>query len=105
MTSGDGSHDAPVERAEGDDHDVLTFGEADARLAELLAAERAELARLRRETHPDPAHVRRLEERIALLESSAARYRSLGQTNDVFARRFGAKPSTASPHDDPPRRH
>jgi uncharacterized small protein (DUF1192 family) len=92
VTSGDGSNDGTVERGEGDDYDLLTFGEVGARLAELLAAEKAELAQLRRQGSPDPAGVGRLEERIALLESSAARYRDMARKNDVFTRRFGPNP-------------
>ena len=103
MTSEDGASDAPVERGESDDYDLLTFGEVAARLAELLAAEKAELARLRRERCPDAARVRQLEQRIALLTSSGARYRDQAETNDVFTRRFGSKPFAASPDADTPR--
>ncbi len=103
MISGDGPNDAPVERAAGDDYDLLTFSEVVARLAELLAAERDELAQLRREGSPDPARVRRLEERIALLESSDARYRDLARTNEAFARRFGSNGYAAPPDADAPR--
>ncbi|OBI94415.1 hypothetical protein A5660_12290 [Mycobacterium alsense] len=102
MTSGDGSHDGTVERGEGDDYDLLTFDEVRARLAELLAAEKDELARLVRQAGPDPARVRRLEERIAQLEFSAARYRDLARTNEAFARRFGPN-GLAPPDADAPR--
>lgn len=97
MISADGPNDAPVERAESDDYDLLTFGEVATRLSELLAAEKAELARLRRAKRLDPARVRGLEERIAQLASSSARYGDLARTNDVFTRRFGSKPFPASP--------
>ncbi len=100
MTSGDGSNDGTIERGEGDDYDLLTFDEVRARLAELLAAENDELARLRRQATPDPACVRRLEERIALLESSAARYRDMARSNDVFTRRFGPKVCATPPDTD-----
>lgn len=103
MISGDGPNDVPVERGEGDDYDLLTFGEVGARLAELLAAEKAELAQLRSQGSPDAARVRRLEERIALLESSDARYRDLARTNEAFARRFGSKGYAAPPDADAPR--
>jgi hypothetical protein len=103
VTSADGCNDTPVERAESDDYDLLTFSEVAARLVELLAAEKDELARLRRATRPDPARVRQLEERIAQLTSSNARYRDLARTNDVFTRRFGSKPFAALPEAHAPR--
>ncbi|MCV7380845.1 hypothetical protein BST11_12175 [Mycobacterium alsense] len=102
MTSGEGSHDGTVERREGDDYDLLTFGEVRARLAELLAVEKDELARLVRQAGPDDARVRRLKERIALLESSDTRYRDLARTNEPFARRFGPN-GLAPPDADAPR--
>jgi hypothetical protein len=97
VISADGPNDTLVERPESDDYDLLTFGEVAARLSELLAAERAELAQLRRTRRPDPARVRGLEERIAQLASSNTRYGDLARTNDVFTRRFGSKPFAASP--------
>jgi hypothetical protein len=103
VISADGSNDAPVERAESADYDLLTFSEVAARLVELAAAEKDELARLRRATRPDPARVRQLEERIALLASLEARYRDQAETNEVFTRRFGSKPFATLPDARPPR--
>lgn len=79
---------AAVERADSDDYDLLTYGEAAARLAELIAEERKRLSALRGEAHPDPERVRDLEERIDLLVSSDTRYRRQASTSETFARRF-----------------
>jgi hypothetical protein len=103
VTSVDEPNDARVERAEGDDYDLLTFSEVAARLVELVAAEKDELARLRRATRPDLARVRQLEERIALLTSVEARYRDQAETKDVFTRRFGSKPFAVLPDAQAPR--
>jgi hypothetical protein len=76
-------------RPESDDYDLLTYGEASARLTELLAAERDNLATLNRQPHPDPKRVSQLEQRIALLESSRDRYQQRSLSGEDFAQRFG----------------
>lgn len=83
-------------RPESDDYDLLTYGEASARLTELLATERDNLATLSRQTHPDPTRVNQLEQRIALLESSRARYRQQSLSGEDFVQRFGLTPRTDS---------
>ena len=82
--------DSPAQRPDTEDYDLLTYGEAAARLAELLAAERDRLAALRNEPHPDPRRVEQIEQRIALLESSNERYRQQARSSDTFTRRFGS---------------
>jgi hypothetical protein len=79
-------------RPESDDSDLLTYGEASARLTELLATERDNLVTLSRQPHPDPARVSQLEQRIALLESSRARYRQQSLSGEDFVQRFGFTP-------------
>ena len=88
MTGETAGSDVP-ERPDTDDYDLLTFGEVAARLGEELAAETAELERVRDEDPPDAARIRRIEERIELLRVSQGRYRRDEQAKEVFARRFG----------------
>ncbi|MGE2834827.1 hypothetical protein [Mycobacterium sp. SMC-4] len=76
-------------RPETDDYDLLTFGEVAARLSEELAEATRELERVRRGTPENPDEIRRLEDRITLLQDSANRYRQEQQTNESFTRRFG----------------
>jgi uncharacterized small protein (DUF1192 family) len=84
--------DARAGRPDTDDYDLLTYGEASARLAELLAAEKDKLVALRQQADPDRALVDQLEQRIALLESSDARYRQQSLTAEAFTQRFGFRP-------------
>jgi hypothetical protein len=97
MTGSDPSDavDGTMERPESDDYDLLTFGEVSARLSELVVAERAALTRMRSQPDPDEGEVRRLENRIELLTSSAQRYEEQQRTNEVFANRFGELRDTA----------
>lgn len=83
-------------RPDTDDYDLLTYGEAAARLAELLTAERAELAALRRTANPDHAVIQQLEQRISLLESSYQGYRRTAADGEAFAQRFGFEPGDAA---------
>jgi uncharacterized small protein (DUF1192 family) len=87
--------DARAGRPDTDDYDLLTYGEASARLAELLAAEKDKLVALRQQADPDRALVDQLEQRIALLESSDARYRQQSLTAEAFTQRFGFRPLNA----------
>jgi uncharacterized small protein (DUF1192 family) len=91
--------DTRGERPDTDDYDLLTYGEASARLAELLAAEQDRLAALRQQADPDPTLVRQLEERIALLQSNDARYRQQALSAEAFTRRFGFTPRDTQPQD------
>lgn len=93
----------PVERPDTDDYDLLTFGEVAARLAEELATEQNALSQLRRQRHPDSRQIRLLEERIALLATSEARYREQQRANAAYLRRFGTTPSSAPPRALAPR--
>ena len=85
-----GGQDGAAQRPDSDDYDLLTFGEVAARLAEEVTLETAELERVRRADPPDPAEVRRIEERIALLKLSGDRYRKQETSSESFTRRFGS---------------
>lgn len=61
-----------VERPEEDDYDLLTFGEADARLREALARDTHKLAALPADAGSDSARTR-LTARIAALHEAIAR--------------------------------
>lgn len=87
-------------RPETDDYDLLTFGEVAARLAEVLAAETAELELLCRETNPDQARIRGVEQRIERLRTSQQRYSEEQRTNNAFTRRYAALPAAQT--DRPP---
>jgi hypothetical protein len=84
--------DPRAERPDTDDYDLLTYGEASARLAELVATEQAKLTALRNDTNPDVALIQQLEQRISLLEASDSRYRQQSLTAEAFTRRFGFRP-------------
>lgn len=83
-------------RPETDDYDLLTFGEVAARISEELAEVTGELERVRTDSPQDTDTIRRLEERIALLQDSANRYRQEEQMSDAFHRRFGPVPKPPS---------
>ncbi|WP_046318570.1 hypothetical protein [Mycobacterium sp. UM_Kg1] len=92
--------DASGGRPDTDDYDLLTFGEVAARLSEVLAAEAAELERLRRQPNPDHAAIRGIEQRIEHLKAGAQRYSQEQRTNSAFLRRYGALSSSSD--DRPP---
>jgi hypothetical protein len=86
-------------RPDSDDYDLLTYAEASARLAELLAAEKEHLVAMTANADPDGAAIDRLKQRIALLESSGERYRLQSLSADAFTRRFGFTPRKQSGED------
>lgn len=81
-----------VPQREGDDYDLMTYGEAAARLVELIAEERAHLEVLEGAETPDNAAIDRLQKRIALLESSNARYKQESLSAAAFTEKFGFRP-------------
>jgi hypothetical protein len=84
--------DAPVERPEDDDYDLLTYGEAAARLDELLREERVTLAALKADPSATADQISGQERRIALLQDSDTRYREHAETADRFMQMFGLTP-------------
>jgi hypothetical protein len=85
---------AAVERPDDDDHDLLTFGEAGARLAIEIRAARERLAQLEAATPPDPAAVAAVRTRLAALEEGFRR-NTAQAINDANFERFFGYPGTA----------
>lgn len=81
-----------AERPDDDDYDLLTYGEAAARIVELLAVERERLAELEAAGEPDADAIERQRARIVLLEQGDAHYKDQRQTAETFLRRFGLNP-------------
>lgn len=90
MTSADRPELGPDEDSP-EDYDLLTYGEVAARLSELLASESRRLAELTK-SGADPAALRAVEQRIAMLETGKLRYEHQAETAEVFLRRFGLTP-------------
>jgi uncharacterized small protein (DUF1192 family) len=85
---------SPASRPDDDDYDLLTYAEASARVAELLAAEQDRLATLCRQPDADVQAVATLQRRIALLEANARRYRQQCTASEDFVSRFGIPPAS-----------
>jgi hypothetical protein len=86
------SHDAAAKRPADDDYDLLTYGEAAARIGELLRDERKRLSELKATHTPDATVIAALELRIAQLAESDRRYRRHASAADKFEAAFGAIP-------------
>jgi hypothetical protein len=84
--------DRSVERPDDDDYDLLTYGEAAARLAEEINAERHRLDELIARQDGPQREIDALCRRIQLLVDSDSRYRRNQQTADKFAKAFGVFP-------------
>jgi hypothetical protein len=102
MPSESGQHDPELDEARpaDDDYDLLTYGEAAARLAELINAERRLLGDMRSAPDPDTVAIKALEIRIELLVASSARYKSQSLSGEKFTERFGVIPRTRNHLDD-----
>lgn len=81
-----------LERPQDDDYDLLTYGEVAARLSEVLAEERRQLADLQAQPAPDPAAITAREARIAELVAGRERYERQAETAEMFVKRFGLTP-------------
>ena len=81
-----------VARPEDEDYDLLTYGEVAARLSEVIAEERRQLADLQAATPPDPALVAAQDARIADLLAARQRYAEQAETAEAFVKRFGLPP-------------
>lgn len=81
--------EAAVRRPDDDDHDLLTFGEAGARLELEIRAERARVAELERGRPVDEAALGAARERLAALEDGAARNSAQPINDENFERFFG----------------
>jgi hypothetical protein len=78
-----------VERPEDDDHDLLTFGEAGARLEIELRTTRARLRELEGASPRDEAAIAEAAARLAALQDSAERNRAQPINDENFEKFFG----------------
>jgi hypothetical protein len=78
-----------VERPEDDDHDLLTFGEAGARLEIEIRTLRARLRGLEDEQPRDDAAIKAAADRLAALLQSAERNRAQPINDENFENFFG----------------
>jgi hypothetical protein len=78
-----------VERPEDDDHDLLTFGEAGARLEIEIRTLRARLRDLERTGPRDEAAIVEAAGRLAALQESAERNRAQPINDENFEKFFG----------------
>jgi L-rhamnose isomerase len=88
MTSQPGEETA-VQRPEDDDHDLLTFGEAGARLEIEIRTTRARLHALEDALPRDEAAIGQASARLAELEDGAARNRAQPINDENFEKFFG----------------
>jgi len=78
-----------VERPEDDDHDLLTFGEAGARLEIEIRTLRARLRELESEQPRDEAAIKTAADRLAAFEQGAERNRAQPINDENFEKFFG----------------
>ncbi|MCW2720631.1 hypothetical protein [Pseudonocardia sp.] len=86
--------DAAVERPDEDDYDLLTFGEAGARLQIEIRAQRTRVNELETQTPPDEAVLAPARARLAALEEGARR-NSAQPINDANFEMFFGYPGKA----------
>ncbi|HEY1702803.1 MAG TPA: hypothetical protein VGG75_24110 [Trebonia sp.] len=79
----------PVERPDDDDHDLLTFGEAGARLETEIRTARTRVRELQAGSPLDEAALEAARSRLAALEESAARNKAQPINDDNFEKFFG----------------
>ncbi len=75
-----------------DDYDLLTYNEVAARLTEVLAEEREQLARMQAAEPPDTAAIEAQQARIVQLVEGRERYEKQAITAEMFMERFGLTP-------------
>jgi hypothetical protein len=78
-----------VERPEDDDHDLLTFGEAGARLEIEIRTLRARLRKLEEDQPRDDAAIKAATDRLAALRDGAERNRAQPINDENFESFFG----------------
>ena len=78
-----------VERPQDDDHDLLTFGEAGARLEIEIRTLRARLRELEDARPRDEAAIEAAAARVSALQASAERNRAQPINDDNFEKFFG----------------
>ena len=82
-----------VLRPEGDDYDLLTYGEAGARLAAEIRRETQRLTELQ-SAGADEVEIATTERRIADLRAAADRQQAASEASADFTRFFGYDPTT-----------
>jgi hypothetical protein len=87
------SDEIPVERPDADDYDLLTYGEAGARLVEEIRRKTAELRALEAEGSDDDA-IAAVKQRIADLGAAVDRQRVAAAERADFTKFFGYDPTT-----------
>ena len=75
-----------------DDYDLLTYSEVAARLAEVLAEEREQLARMQAAEPRDTTAIEAQQARISQLVEGRERYEKQAITAEMFMERFGLTP-------------
>ncbi|MBW0102619.1 hypothetical protein [Pseudonocardia sp. KRD291] len=85
----DARDEAAVERPDDDDHDLLTFGEAGARLEIEIRDMRKRIEKLRLETPLDEVGVAAAERRLADLQEGQARNAAQPINDENFEKFFG----------------
>jgi hypothetical protein len=83
------NEEASVQRPEDDDHDLLTFGEAGARLEIEIRATRALIRKLEEGSPRDDAALEETRTRLRALEEGAERNRAQPINDANFERFFG----------------
>jgi hypothetical protein len=81
----------PAERPDADDYDLLTFGEAGARLVEEIARERRRLDQLQA-AGADGGELASVRQRIGDLQEAAGRQQEAAAERADFQRFFGYDP-------------
>jgi molecular chaperone GrpE (heat shock protein) len=88
-THHDETSDAPVQREEEDDYDLLTFGEAGARLDQEVRTLKRQVAELETGMPRDDAELDSARNRLAALVDAAERNARQPITDENFTRFFG----------------
>jgi len=91
MAVDEGGPQPAAPRPDTDDYDLLTYGEAAARLAEAVEQDRRRLAELEA-SGGDSAQIASLRRRIELMIANDARYRQQSLSGAAFIRKFGFQP-------------
>jgi hypothetical protein len=87
--SGPQADDEPLFRDDEDDYDLLTFGEAGARLDHEIRVLRARIEEIEQRQDPDQGELAAARTRLAALRDAAARNARQPITDENFTKFFG----------------
>jgi hypothetical protein len=87
--SGAQADDEPLFRDDEDDYDLLTFGEAGARLDHEIRVLRARIEEIEQRQQPDQGELAAARTRLAALRDAAARNARQPITDENFTKFFG----------------